>query len=88
MRGEEILIGHDITIIVVEVRLGIDAPKKVPVHRREIYDVIQSSENPIYRAYIGDVSHEVIQAIHESMDAGLPSEDIEDALDAAENERR
>jgi len=40
--GESIRIGHYITITVVEagggrVRLGIDAPRDVPVHREEIY---------------------------------------------------
>ncbi len=40
--NESIQIGNDIVITVVElsrgrVRLGIDAPKEVPVHREEIY---------------------------------------------------
>jgi carbon storage regulator len=45
-RDESIMIGDDVEIIIVDVRgnkvrLGITAPKEVPVHRREIYDVIQ-----------------------------------------------
>ena len=49
-RDESIVIGHDITITVVEirgdkVRLAIDAPREVPVHRREVYDAIQRSRN-------------------------------------------
>ncbi len=41
-RNEQIVIGTDITLTVVEirgdkVRLGIVAPKEVPVHRREIW---------------------------------------------------
>ena len=45
-RNEAIVINDDITIVVVElrgdkVRLGIEAPKEVSVHRREIYDIIQ-----------------------------------------------
>lgn len=45
-RDGEILIGDDIIISVVDirgdkVRLGITAPKDVPVHRREVYDAIQ-----------------------------------------------
>ncbi|MGL4513844.1 MAG: carbon storage regulator CsrA [Lacipirellulaceae bacterium] len=44
--NEKIRIGHDITLIVVglregKVRLGIDAPVGVSVHREEVYDAIQ-----------------------------------------------
>lgn len=44
---ERIRIGDDISIVVVEirdnyrVRLGIEAPKDVPVHREEVYQAIQ-----------------------------------------------
>ncbi len=45
-RDESIMIGDDVEIIIVDVRgdkvrLGITAPKTIPVHRREIYDAIQ-----------------------------------------------
>lgn len=45
-KNESIVINNDITLVVVEirgdkVRLGVEAPKDVPVHRREIYDKIQ-----------------------------------------------
>lgn len=45
MRDEVIKIGEDIEIIVVEVRdgkvrLGISAPKDIPVHRLEVYEQI------------------------------------------------
>ena len=51
---EKIIIGDSITITVVaigdgKVRLGIDAPKDVPVHREEVYDAIkreQEKNNP------------------------------------------
>ncbi len=48
-KNESIIINNDITIVVVEirgdkVRLGVDAPKEVPVHRREVYDAIKRSE--------------------------------------------
>ena len=44
-RDESIIINNDITIVVVEirgdkVRLGIEAPKEVPVHRREVHEAI------------------------------------------------
>jgi len=45
-RNEVIRIGDDIKIIVVDirgdkVRLGIEAPQNVAVHRQEVYDAIQ-----------------------------------------------
>lgn len=45
-RDEKIMIGDSITLMVVEirgdkVRLGIEAPKEVSVHRQEVYDAIQ-----------------------------------------------
>ena len=48
-KNESIIINDDITIVVVEirgdkVRLGIDAPKEVPVHRNEVYEAIRRSQ--------------------------------------------
>jgi carbon storage regulator len=48
-KNESIVINDDITIVVVEirgdkVRLGVEAPKEVPVHRREVFDAIRRSE--------------------------------------------
>ena len=45
-RDESIMIGDDVVITIVDirgdkVRLGIDAPKDIPVHRREVYAAIQ-----------------------------------------------
>ena len=45
-KNESVVINDNITIVVVEirgdkVRLGIEAPKDVAVHRKEIYDAIQ-----------------------------------------------
>lgn len=44
-KDECIVINNDITIVVVEirgdkVRLGVEAPKEVPVHRREVFEAI------------------------------------------------
>ena len=48
-KNESIIINNDITIVVVEirgdkVRLGVEAPKEVPVHRREVYDAIRRND--------------------------------------------
>ncbi len=48
-KNESIVINDDISIVVVEirgdkVRLGVEAPKEVPVHRREVYDAIKRAE--------------------------------------------
>jgi carbon storage regulator len=48
-KDESIVINNDITIVVVEirgdkVRLGIEAPKEVPVHRREVFEAIARGE--------------------------------------------
>jgi len=54
-KNESIVIGEGadkITLVIVEirgdkVRLGVEAPKEVPVHRREVYDAIQRNKaNP------------------------------------------
>lgn len=50
-RDEKILIGDagEIEITIVEirgdtVRLGIEAPRNIPVHRKEVYEAIQANE--------------------------------------------
>jgi carbon storage regulator len=48
-KGEEIIIGKDVVITVVDiqedrVRIGISAPKEVPVHRREVFEAIRLEE--------------------------------------------
>ncbi len=45
-RDESIVIGDNIVITIVDirgdkVRLGINAPAEIPVHRQEVYDAIQ-----------------------------------------------
>lgn len=49
-KNESIIINNDIHIVVVEirgdkVRLGIEAPKDVPVHRKEVYDAIKRAND-------------------------------------------
>lgn len=50
-RGEVIVLNDNIRITVVEVmgdkcRLGIEAPRDVPVHRKEVWDAIQRANDP------------------------------------------
>ena len=45
-RDESIMIGDDVVVTIVDirgdkVRLGIEAPSDVPVHRQEVYEAIQ-----------------------------------------------
>jgi carbon storage regulator len=45
-RDESIIIGDNIVITIVDirgdkVRLGIEAPTEIPVHRQEVYEAIQ-----------------------------------------------
>jgi carbon storage regulator len=45
-RDESIIIGDNVVVTVVDVRgdkvrLGIQAPREIPVHRREVYEAIQ-----------------------------------------------
>ncbi|CAB4127700.1 CsrA RNA-binding global regulator CsrA [uncultured Caudovirales phage] len=49
--GEKIKIGNDITIHILgfqgqSIRVGIDAPADVAVHREEIYEKIKRGETP------------------------------------------
>ncbi len=45
-KDESIMVGDDVEITIVDVRgdkvrLGITAPKSIPVHRKEVYEAIQ-----------------------------------------------
>ena len=51
-KNESIVINNDITVTVVEirgdkVRLGIDAPKIIPVHRHEVWAKITQAGPPV-----------------------------------------
>lgn len=45
-KDESIMIGDDVEVVIVDVRgdkvrLGITAPRSIPVHRREVYEAIK-----------------------------------------------
>ncbi|MCA9005099.1 MAG: carbon storage regulator CsrA [Planctomycetaceae bacterium] len=51
-KNEKIVIDENIVITIVEirgdkVRLGIEAPREVPIHRSEVYDAIQNEQNSV-----------------------------------------
>lgn len=60
-RDETIMIGDDVEITVVDirgdkVRLGITAPTKIAVHRKEVYDAIKSENERAARINNSDVN--------------------------------
>ena len=51
-KDEKIMIGDDVTLMVIEirgdkVRLGIDAPKDVSVHREEVFNAIRRERDAV-----------------------------------------
>ena len=49
-KDESIMIGQDVEIVIVDVRngkvrLGINAPKHIPVHRKEVYEAIHKEKS-------------------------------------------
>ena len=49
--GESVVIGEDVTVTVLgvkgnQVRIGINAPKTVAVHREEIFERIKNGQGP------------------------------------------
>lgn len=92
-KDESIVIGDDgaIEIVIVDVRgdkvrLGITAPKEIPVHRREIYDAIQR-EKAETKAAEGEAGEgEVAEAKPEKPAEKQPKDDPESHVeeDAAE----
>ncbi len=58
-RDESIVIGDNIVVTVVDVRgdkvrLGIEAPREVSVHRREVYEAIQRENQQASKIRLDD----------------------------------
>lgn len=50
--GQTLMVGSDVTVTILgvkanQVRLGINAPKDVTVHREEIYERIRREQGPV-----------------------------------------
>jgi carbon storage regulator len=64
-RDESIIIGDNIVVTIVDirgdkVRLGIQAPTEIPVHRREVFEAIQRENLQASRMQpkdLGDLKH-------------------------------
>ena len=62
-KNESIMIGDEVEIIIVDVRgdkvrLGITAPKKISVHRKEIYEAIQREKAENQSQPVAENEHE------------------------------
>ena len=58
-RDESIIIGDNIVVTIVDVRgdkvrLGIEAPREVSVHRREVYEAIQRENREAAKIQLDD----------------------------------
>lgn len=55
-KNESIVINDSIVITIIEVRgdkvrLGIQAPREVPIHRSEVYDAIQAEQTALLTTF-------------------------------------
>ncbi|MCH2125718.1 MAG: carbon storage regulator CsrA [Pirellulaceae bacterium] len=61
-RDESIMIGDEIVLTIVDirgdkVRLGIDAPQSIPVHRQEVYEAIQRENDKATEVTPNETKH-------------------------------
>jgi carbon storage regulator len=50
--GETVIVGNDVAVTIVgvkgnQIRIGISAPRNVPIHREEIYERIRREQQPV-----------------------------------------
>lgn len=60
-RGESIMVGDGIEIQIISVgrhgvRVGVSAPKDIPVHRREVYELVMAANRSAASADAGRLS--------------------------------
>jgi carbon storage regulator len=63
-KNESIIINDDITVVVVEirgdkVRLGVEAPKEIPMHKNEVYDAIRRQSNATADAHQESIRRQI-----------------------------
>jgi len=88
-RDESIMIGDDVEITIVDVRgdkvrLGITAPKHIPVHRREIYDAIQREK--AQKAEAGEVPTSPVSETPEKPEEPIRKKNIKQDRTSQEKE--
>jgi carbon storage regulator len=76
-KNQQIVIGHGIVLTVVEirgnkVRLGIECPRDVSVHRAEVFEAIHGKER--------------IAEVRNAIDAGLSLAELEELFDWQDNQ--
>lgn len=70
--GETLMVGDEVTVTVLgvkgnQVRIGVNAPKEVEVHREEIYTRVKKEREELNTVYLLDVTGIVSPDIHTSI---------------------
>ena len=76
-RDETIMIGDDIELTVVrimgdKVRIGINAPKQISVHRKEVYDAIQRKKRAAAQIKPEDAASKTVSCSNPNPDQNPP----------------
>ncbi len=71
---EQVMIGDDIKVMIVgldgdQVKLGIDAPREIPIHRQEVYEEIQK-ENIAAAQASGEETKSVAEFLRNKQEDG------------------